>query len=125
MFTSGWSLRKRLLGVAIILALGFPIVHFVGTGSGAYTLAVATARQAPQFGQVLGTPIREGWFPESKFVFGEPWSANLLIPVRGRLRSGNLRALATKDGGRWRLTQLTLELTQPDEHIDLLSKPPI
>ena len=125
MFTAGWSLRKRLLGVAIILALGFPIAHFVGTGSGAYSLAVATARQTPQFGQVLGTPIKEGWFPDSKVTLGEPWSAKLLIPVRGALRSGNLRALAIKDGGHWRLMQLTLELTQPDERIDLLSKPPI
>jgi Cytochrome oxidase complex assembly protein 1 len=125
MLTSGWSWRKRLLGVAIILAMGFPITHLVGTGSGAYTLAVATAHKTPQFGEMLGTPIREGWFPESKFTFGEPWNAKLLIPVRGRLRGGNLRALAVKDGGNWKLTELTLELTQPDEHIDLLQKPPI
>jgi hypothetical protein len=125
MSSSGWSSRKRLSGAAIILALGFPIVHFIGTGSGAYTLAVATAHQTPQFGEVLGTPIREGWFTESKFTFGESWSAKLLIPVRGRLRSGKLRALAIKDSGHWRLTELTLELTRPDEHIDLLSKTPI
>jgi hypothetical protein len=125
MSTSGWSLRKQLLGIAIMLALSLPIVHILGTGSGAYTLAVATAHRTPQFSEVLGTPVREGWFPGSKFTFSSLWNAELMIPVRGRVRSGTLRALAVKDGGHWRLTELTLELTQPDGHIDLLSKPPI
>jgi hypothetical protein len=120
--SSWWSpkLRVRLLVAAIVLALGFPIVHFAGTANGAYTLAVATAHQTPRFGEVLGAPVTEGWFPEFKFTFGEPGSAKLLIPERGRLRRGNLRALAIKEDGRWRLTELTLELEQPDEHIDLL-----
>jgi hypothetical protein len=38
----------------------------------------------------------------------------------GRIRKGNLQARAIKDAGRWRLTELTVELTQPDEHIDLV-----
>ena len=33
-----------------------------------------------------------------------------------------LRARAIKDGRQWRLTELTLELTSTDEHIDLLGK---
>jgi hypothetical protein len=125
MFTSGWSSSKRLLGLAVFLSFGLAIVHFVGTGSGAYALAVSTAHQTPQFREVLGTPVRESWFPSFKFTFGDPWAAKLLIPVRGRLRGGNLRASATKSGRHWRLSELTLELTQPDERIDLLSKSPI
>jgi hypothetical protein len=118
-----WSpkMRVRLLAAAIILVLGFPIVHFAGTGSGAYTLAVATAHQTPQFGDILGTPVREGWFPEFKFTFGEPGSAKLLIPERGRIRSGNLRVLAIKENGRWKLQELALELAQPEERINLLA----
>lgn len=117
-----WSpkLCVRLLAAAIILALGFPIVHFAGTSSSVYTLAVTTARQTPQFNEVLGAPVREGWFPEFKFTFGEPGSAKLLIPERGQLRRGNLRVLAIKENGRWRLQELTLELAQPEQRIDLL-----
>jgi len=56
---------------------------------------------------------------------GNEGKGEIQIPVQGRMRRGNLRAQGIKDGGHWRLTELTLELTQPDERIDLLSKPPI
>src|ERR1700722_15075760 len=39
------------------------------------------------------------------------------------MRKGNLQARAIKAARGWRLTELTLELTQPDEHINVLSRP--
>src|SRR5579872_1812468 len=66
----GWrslTARARFLAAAIIVALGFSTVHFVGTGNRAYSLAVATARQSTEFRDVLGIPVTEGWFPEFKF----------------------------------------------------------
>jgi hypothetical protein len=128
MFTSGWlSARSRnlLFGAAFVIALMLTVPHFMATTSGAYKLAVATAHQSPQFTEALGNPVAEAWFSEGKEEWGNPARAAMLIPVRGRMRKGNLRARAIKDGGRWQLTELTLELTQPDEHIDLLSKTPI
>ncbi len=96
--------------------------HFAGTTSGAYKLAVATAHQTREFNEALGAPITEGWFSQGKIVWGNPVTAELVIPVRGKLRKGNLQVLAIKDSQGWRLTELTLELTQPDEQIDLLPK---
>jgi len=97
----------------------------VATTSGAYKLAVATAHQNTQFTQTLGPPIKEAWFSEGKQVWSNPATAEMLIPVRGQMRSGNLRAHAIKEAGQWRLTELMLELASPDERIDLLGKAPI
>lgn len=116
--------RTLSLGAAFVLALMLTVPHFMATSEEAYKLAVATAHETPQFGETLGVPIREGWFSEGKVEFGNPARAELLIPVRGRIRNGNLRALAVKDDGRWRLKELTLELAQPDERIDLLRSIP-
>jgi len=118
-------LRKFLIGAAIIAALMLTVPHFVATSSGAYKLAMATAHQKAQFTQTVGPPITEAWFSEGKEVWSNPATAEMLIPVRGQIRTGNLRVRAIKDAGKWRLTELTLELTSPDEHIDLLVKTPI
>ncbi len=128
MLTSGWSSarsRKLLLGAAIVLVLMLTVPHFMATNSGIYKLAVSTAHQSPQFREALGPPISEAWFSEGEWQWGDSGKGKMLIPVRGRLGSGNLRALAIRDAGHWRLTQLTLELAQPNEHIDLLSKTPM
>jgi hypothetical protein len=93
----------------------------MATSSDAYKLAVATAHQSAQFNELLGTPVSEGWFSEGKIEFGNPVTADLLIPVRGRLRSGNLRAFVLKGDRGWRLKDLTLELAHPREPIDLLA----
>jgi hypothetical protein len=96
------------------------VPHFVATRSGAYKLAIATAHQSSQFTAALGTPVTEAWFSEGKEEWGNPARATLTVPVEGPKRHGNLQILAVRDAGRWRLTELTLELTQPDDHIDLL-----
>jgi hypothetical protein len=113
-------LRRFLIAAAIIIVLMLTLPHFLATTSGAYKLAVVTAHRAPQFTQTLGPPIAEAWFSEGRQVWSSPATAEMLIPVRGQIRSGNLRARAIKDGGQWRLTELMLELASPDERIDLL-----
>jgi hypothetical protein len=96
------------------------VPHFMATNSGAYKLAVATAHQSPQFMEALGAPVAEAWFSEGKEEWGNPAKATLMVPVQGQKRQGNLRAVAVKVDGEWRLKELTLELSQPEEHIDLL-----
>jgi hypothetical protein len=120
---SGWLSQRFLTWLlgAVLLGALVPIMgQFAVRRSDAYNLAAATAHQMPQFRETLGTPIREGWFSGGRWEFGNPARAELTIPVKGSRQKGNLRALAIKQDGRWRLTELTLELTQPDEHIDLL-----
>jgi len=113
--------RNISLGAALILVLMLTVPHFVATSGDAYKLAVVTAHQSAKFNELLGAPVREAWFSEGKVELGNPATANLLIPVHGRLRSGNLRVLAVKNDGGWRLEGLTLELAQPGEQIDLLA----
>ena len=113
--------RKLLLEVSIFLALIFTVPHYMVTTNGAYHLAVATAHQTPQFNEMLGAPIREAWFSDGKEVWSRQATAEFLIPVRGRIRNGNLRVLAIKNDRRWILKELSLELAHPDQRIDLLS----
>ena len=115
------SVRGWLLPGGIVVALMFTVPHYMATSSGAYKLAVSTASQTPQFREALGVPVKEAWFSEGKFRWGERGSAELLIPVHGHLGSGNLRVVAVKDDGRWKLTELVLELEHPERRIDLLS----
>ncbi len=128
MSTLRWSpakLRKLMWGAAVFVVLMLTVPHFMATSSGIYKVAVTTAHQSPQFEQALGVPVSEAWFTEGSWQLGNGGRGEILIPVQGRMRRGSLRARAIKDDGRWRLTELTLELTQPEEHIDLLSKAPI
>lgn len=117
---SGWwspKILNLLLG-AVLISLFVPMVaQFMTKTSSVYKLAVATAHGAPQFRETLGLPIREAWYSEGEIDSGK---AELTIPVEGSKRKGNLRTLAIKEDGHWKLTSLNLELSQPDEHIDLL-----
>jgi hypothetical protein len=126
-FISIWSSgRLRWLLGAVFLGLIIPLVfQFVVARTDAYKLAVTTAHGTPKFSEALGLPVREGWFSGGNREFGNPSTAALMIPVSGSRRKGNLRALAIKENGRWRLEELVLELAEPDEHIDLLSKAPL
>lgn len=117
------KLPKYLLGAGVFAALMLTVPHFMETTSGMYKLAVATAHQSPQFMGALGEPVSESWFADGKWQWGDPATGKMLIPVKGRIRRGTLRVSATKNG-RWKLTELTLEVTQPDEHIDLLQSTP-
>jgi len=106
----------------VLLGLFIPVAsQFVARSSDAYKLTVATAHQTPQFTEALGAPIGEAWFSESTMEYGNPAKAELTIPVKGSRQKGDLRALAIKEDGRWKLKELTLELSQSGERIDLLA----
>src|SRR5713226_6139411 len=123
---SGWwspRFRNLLLGAVLVLVLMLTLPHFMATTSGAYKLAVATAHQSPQFREALGVPATEAWFSEGNIELGNEARAEIVVPVHGQRHQGNLRALAIKDGGSWRLQELILELTQSGDRIDLLPKP--
>jgi hypothetical protein len=113
-------LAATLLGVLVP-----PVFFFAAKRFDPYKLAIQTARQNRDFVDLLGSPVTEGWFFDGKEQLGDPATAQLLIPVRGSTRTGNLRVRAIKENGRWRLTQLTLELANPDKSVDLLEQEPI
>jgi len=128
MHSSGWLTRRSRTWVLGCFLLGFlvpAVVEFAAKRCDPYKLAVETAYRNPQFIDTLGAPAAEGWFFEEEEHLGNPVRAEMSIPVHGRTRTGTLRVQAIKDGGHWRLTQLALELTKPDESIDLLSGKPL
>jgi hypothetical protein len=116
------SARNRLLGGAFVVVLILVVPHYMATTNGAYQPAVATAHQSPLLGKAMGEPVTEAWYSDGKVGWGNPATAELRIPVQGPTRSGNLWAKAFKNDGVWKLTELTLEFTQPGERIDLLNK---
>lgn len=123
--TEKWFSRTRrwLIRIALIVVLILTVPHFVAINSGAYKLAIATANAKLEFNDALGPPIREAWFSEGTTRYGQQAKADLLIPVRGSKRNGNLRVRAIKDQGNWKLNELTLALSQPEKRIDLLWNP--
>ena len=124
MQASRWFSRLlRWLLAAILLAVLIPpVFHFAAKKVDPYKLAIETARRNRDFIDVLGSPVTEAWFFDGKEQLGDPATAQLLIPVRGSLRAGNLRVRAIKENGHWRLTQLTLEVTNPNKTVDLLGQ---
>lgn len=113
--------RKQLWMWVIFLVLISTVPHFVTTLSGDYRLAVATAHQSLQFNEALGAPVKEGWLSQGKSTFQEPIRSERLIHVSGTKRKGNLRVLALKEDGQWKLLGLTLELERPDESIESIN----
>lgn len=64
-----WSrqkLSKLRIFVPLFLLLVLVVPHFIVTSASIYKLAVATALKCPQFAEALGSPVREGWFPEGR-----------------------------------------------------------
>lgn len=123
-----WLSRRFLTWIVACTLVGIlvpPVFHLAAKRFDPYKLAIETARQNREFIDALGSPVQEGWFLDSEMRLGNPATAKILIPVRGSVRAGNLRVRATKEHGRWCLTELTLELTQPDQTVNLLAQKPI
>jgi len=114
-------LRNLSVGAAVVFVLMLTVPHFIARSSGAYKLAIATAKRTPQFTETLGTPIKEAWFSEGSTKYENPAQATLMIPVTGSKQKGDLYVVAIREDGRWRLKELTLELMPSGKRIDLLS----
>lgn len=113
--------RRLLILVPLFLVLVLIVPHFIAISSGEYKLAVATAHKSAQFTEALGSPVKEGWFSEGKSELGDRAKSEIVIPVYGRTCKGNLHAVALKEDGSWKLQKLSLELTDPEDRIDLLA----
>src|SRR5450755_1000856 len=128
MYRPRWLSRRFLmwiLGCTLVGIVGPLPFHLVAKKFDPYKLAIQTARQNREFLDALGSPVKEGWFFDGQQQFGDPAAAEMMIPVRGSARAGNLCVRAIKNHGPWHLTQLTLELTKPDQSINLLAQKPI
>lgn len=112
--------RKFIFGAILVGIVGSGAGPILVRSSDAYTLTMATARDSASFTAALGAPVSEGWFSHSKFVYGEPPTADLEVSVSGPKAHGTLWASGIKSGDKWKLRRLTLQLASATEEIDLL-----
>jgi hypothetical protein len=113
------------LAVLILCGGGFAGLLAVVSGaiksSGAYQGAMTQARASAAVTAALGTPIEEGFMPTGNVqVQNDSGNANLIISISGPKGAGTVHAVATKSGGQWSYSTLTVEV-EGGESLDLLS----
>jgi hypothetical protein len=134
--TKSWIERRPLwkipLGCLILFLLigifGSIVMTIITTSfhnSDVYKQALAKAVENSQVRGAIGEPIHPGWFVSGQLnVSGGTGSADLLIPISGPRGSGSIRAVATRNRGVWRFTDLQVSIKSHPEAIDLLSVQP-
>jgi Cytochrome oxidase complex assembly protein 1 len=106
------------LGVLFVLCIVF-FVFSILKSSEAYKTAVARAKNDRQVVAALGTPIQEGMFASGKAnVNGPSGEADLAIPISGPKGKAAIYVVATKSGGEWNFSKLTVQV-EGGETIDL------
>ncbi len=109
---------KLLIGVVIGLVVfcaacifSFIVLIFASIrNSGAYQLAIETAKGNTTVQQVLGVPVEDGLFSAGSVEESDSsGSADLEIPLSGPSQSGTLYVKAVKEENTWRLLSLVLE----------------
>jgi hypothetical protein len=74
-----------------------------------YKSAVSRAKNDPRVTAALGTPIKEGLVPMGKTnVEGSSGAADLAIPISGPKGKATIYAVATKSGGQWNFSKLSV-----------------
>ena len=90
--------------------------------SDVYKLAVARAKSDARVTAALGTPISEGWLLSGKTsMTGGSGEADLTIPISGPKGKADIYAVATKSGGQWNFSKLSVKIAKTGETIDLES----
>lgn len=87
----------------------------------AYQQALAKASESQQVRDLIGEPIKAGWFSSGQIsVNGSTGKADLSIPIFGPRGKGTIRAVAKKNGV-WNFTWLQVTIQGHAEPIDLLA----
>jgi hypothetical protein len=87
-----------------------------------YKDSLARAKANPAVIEALGSPIKDGLFISGNTnVNGASGEANLSIPISGPKGKGTLYVKAEKALGRWKYTDLVVEIQNTGERIDLLT----
>ena len=118
-FVPTGCLTLMALAVAFVAIIVF-VVFGAMKSSDAYKMAVARAKADARVTSVLGTPISEGMFLSgSTNVNGASGESNLEIPISGPKGKAKIYAVATKSGGKWTYSKLTVQVEGGGDEIDL------
>jgi hypothetical protein len=116
---TGCCLTPLVLGGAFAAFLVL-VVFGAMKQSDVYKTATARAKSNSQVIAALGQPISEGWFLSgSTKTSGGSGDADLTIPISGPKGKGTIYAVATKSGGEWTYSKLTVKIDSTGETIDL------
>jgi Cytochrome oxidase complex assembly protein 1 len=124
-----WKIPLGCLTLFLLIGIFGSIVMTIITtsfhNSDVYKLAVAKAIENSQVRDAIGEPIHPAWLVSGQLnVTGSTGNANLLIPISGPRGSGSIRAVASKNRGVWRFSDLQVNIKGRSEPIDLLSIQP-
>lgn len=112
------QISPYLPGIAIAGIFFVGLQAYIDTGS--FTrMAMNDLRQSPQGEQVLGQPIRAGWFISYRIRGGDTLTAYLSIPVSGPKSSGELKVEATQVNRAWQIDQLHLTCDRCDKPVEI------
>ncbi len=114
-----------LAGVFVTVLIAVITASF--HNSVAYQQALAKASENQQVRDLIGEPIKAGWFSSGQIsVNGGTGKADLSIPISGPRGKGTIRAIARKNGV-WNFTWLQVTIEGRSQSINLLpdqSSPP-
>ena len=110
-----------LVAMVVVFVMVIMLVVFGAMkSSDAYKFAVARAKADPRVTSALGTPISEGLFMSGNTnVNGASGQADLAIPISGPKGKATIYAVATKSGGKWTYSKLTVQVVGGGDEIDL------
>lgn len=104
-----------MAGVCAVVAA---YVHWV-EGTPAYSQAISVAEASPQLRNLLGSPLREGWFViGTRREVGKGGFTELTIPVSGPRGKGKLLVVANQERGQWILENVSFSAST-GEPIDM------
>jgi len=108
--------------IALVILFVVCIVFFVFSvfkSSDVYKTALARAKNDRDVIAALGTPIHDGLAPSGNtHVNGPSGQADIAIPISGPKGKATIYAVATKSGGKWEFSKLTVQV-DGGETIDL------
>lgn len=114
-----------LVPVLLLVLLGGGIMFFVSgamKSSEPYHYALAAAEHNPQIERELGSPVEPGWFLTGNIsVAGSSGDADIVIPLKGKLRHGTLHVAAKKSNDIWTYQEMEVSIDGDPSPIPLLS----
>ncbi len=113
-----------LLAFCAFIGLIFFGVTSMMKSSDAYQMAVYETRNSPDVISKIGEPIVEGFFTTGSInTNGGSGSADMAIPISGPKGEATVYASATKSAGKWKFSDLVVEIENTQDRIDLLQEP--
>ncbi len=110
-----------LFWLLLIPAILFPIFGMM-KGNDAYKMSLANARNHPEVQELLGTPIKSGFFVTGNIsISGPDGQASLQYSLTGPLGEAENYVFAYKSMGKWVVQEQVVYIEALDKRIDIIT----